>query len=518
MNIRFFAMLLLVLVTQACSSGLEAKPTDPTTSANRPPLAVGVNVGSAHWWNNNRMHANLILGNHWQMALKDGNWQGVPPELIDSDGWLRPLPAGALAFRSMNHPNFTNGSADIICRYTGKGDIDVIWHGLITDRRKGKNSFRFRWQTMVPRDDKPVVAHIFLEISNIDPVDPIRNIDCRETSMDATVRFNPAFIASLRGFSVIRYLGVMNTATVPTLTWEGRKQISNSSAETADGMAIEDLVGIANEAQVSPWFILPYQADDEYQRRFADYVHKNLDPKLVAHVELGNEIWNTVFYTTYERVQKEGLDRGLSKDGYEALFRRYAQRLTEVMKIWTATYKDRPKALVRIAATQHVYYESSKLVLGFADTAKWVDALAIAPYFAFDRTKFPLDSGADNIFVGMDASIAIVLDQIDHQRAIADQYGVRLITYEAGQHIVLPNDVPLLKALNRDPRMEIAYRRYIDGWGKRNGDLMVLMQDVSGIGSDGAWGLREYLDQPIDQAPKARAAAAYLPAANKASK
>jgi hypothetical protein len=230
---------------------------------------------------------------------------------------------------------------------------------------------------------------------------------------------------------------------------------------------------------------------------------------------LGNEVWNSVFWTTYERVEREGKARMLSSDNYTALFRRYAQRLTEVMKIWTAAFADRPKSLVRIAATQHAYADSSKHVLGFADTAKWVDALATAPYFAFDKNKFPLNSGLDNIFKGVDASIDIVLAQTDQHRAIANQYGVRFITYEAGQHIVLDNDIPLVKAINRDPRMEAAYRRYIDGWRDRNGDLMVLMQDVSGIGSVGAWGLYEYLGQPLAQAPKARAANAYL---NKASK
>jgi hypothetical protein len=53
-------------------------------------------------------------------------------------------------------------------------------------------------------------------------------------------------------------------------------------------MPVADLFQLSYKTQVSPWFNLPRQADDDYQRRFIDYVHAHLDPKLVAHVELSN--------------------------------------------------------------------------------------------------------------------------------------------------------------------------------------------------------------------------------------
>ncbi len=514
---RILVMLCILVQTVGCSQAKEADAPVPVKPAGpRPALALGVDIGGLSWFNNNRVYANLLVGNDWQFAAAGGNLQSMPPQYLGENGQLKPLPSGARAFQTMNHPNFSSGSVDIICRFEGKAKIEAIWHGLITDRRYGKGNIRFRWQTTPPRDDRPVIANIFVEISEIDPADPIRNVDCRETTLDPSVRFNPAFIKSVSGFSVIRYLGLMNQSTAPTLTWAMRKTVSNSSAQTDDGMPVEDLVALANEAQVSPWFTLPWQADDDYQRRFAQYVHAHLDPKLIAHVELGNEVWNDVFWAQYARFSTEAVARKLAAEPYEAVFKRYAQRLTEVMKIWTAVYKDRPKSLVRIAATQQVYIDSSKFVLGFEDTAKWVDALATAPYFAFDKNKYPVDSGLDNIFKGIDESIDIVLDQTTRHRAIADQYGVRYITYEAGQHITGLGD-PLMKAINRDPRMERAYRRYIDGWRKRNGDLMTILQDVAGLDGGSAWGLREWLDQPLELAPKARAVAAYLPA-NSASK
>ena len=61
-----FAMLWAVT---GCSSGTQAQSSDTAKPATRPPLAIGINIGSATWWNNNRIYANLILGNRWQMAL-----------------------------------------------------------------------------------------------------------------------------------------------------------------------------------------------------------------------------------------------------------------------------------------------------------------------------------------------------------------------------------------------------------------------------------------------------------------
>ena len=46
----------------------------------------------------------------------------------------------------------------------------------------------------------------------------------------------------------------------------------------------------------------------------------------------------------------------------------------------------------------------------------------------------------------------------------------------------------------------------------------MFVDHVSPIGRYGAWGLREYLGQPLNEAPKARAAVAYLSPAKSASK
>ena len=102
MIIRLLAIILLMIGTTGCSEAKQAEAVVVAKTGPRPPLALGINIGGLEWYNNNRVYANLILGNNWRFAPKGGNLQDLPPQYMDADGWLRPIPAGARAFRAMN--------------------------------------------------------------------------------------------------------------------------------------------------------------------------------------------------------------------------------------------------------------------------------------------------------------------------------------------------------------------------------------------------------------------------------
>ena len=46
-----------------------------------------------------------------------------------------------------------------------------------------------------------------------------------------------------------------------------------------------------------------------------------------------------------------------------------------------------------------------------------------------------------------------------------------IFAYEGGQHLVTP-DLELARAIQRDPRMEAIYTRYLTGWRDRFGDTV----------------------------------------------
>jgi hypothetical protein len=202
---------------------------------------------------------------------------------------------------------------------------------------------------------------------------------------------------------------------------------------------------------------------------------------------------------------REGQERNLSQKPMEAMLLRYAQRTVETMKIWEKVFADRPSSLVRIIATQHVAPKSAQTVLSYADTAKHVDALATAPYFGGGLMKTDPTADLETIFARLPGMVDQTIDIAVQNKAVAHRYGKRYISYESGQHIVIPKDVPLEEQVQRDPRMYDLTKRFIEGWKTRVGDTLMIFGSVFPIGRSGAWGLLEYDGQPPSEAPKYRA-------------
>jgi hypothetical protein len=249
---------------------------------------------------------------------------------------------------------------------------------------------------------------------------------------------------------------------------------------------------------------VPWNADDDYIRRFALYVHDHLPADRKVYVELSNEVWNSGFPVA-RQAMKEGMERGLSSNSGQAQLFRYAQRSVEVLKIWEKVFAADPARLVRVVSTQDVSPWTAEQVLGFGDTARHVDALATAPYFGLDLMKEGQTSNLDEIFRRLDDRVDKAIRSAEANKAVAARYGKRYIAYEAGQHVLLPTDVPLLEKIERDPRMYDAYKRYIRGWKAHVGDVLTMFASVSGIGGSGAWGLAEHDGQPLAETPKLRA-------------
>ncbi len=223
----------------------------------------------------------------------------------------------------------------------------------------------------------PVVV---LTLSGVDSADPIRDIDCRETTMPATTRIDrsssPRFGASRSSAS---WIGRTANQNAP-VTWQTRHLPGAIDTTRGDGVAIEDMIALAKDAGADAWFNMPYNGDDDYYERFARLVHDSLPADRTVYVEFGNEVWNHAFKVAAQAMQ-EGQAANLSDNANKAGLLRYAQRLAHVMDIWEKVYADRPRSLVRVAACQNSDW-CAKTVLGYEDTARHVDAMATAPYSA----------------------------------------------------------------------------------------------------------------------------------------
>ena len=455
-----------------------------------PPTSFGVTLSPPSYYRETRMLANLASAANW--GASDRHQIGA--DEVDKDGNVKKLLPGTTLTRLLTPPNL-GARPQVRCTWKGKGEIKAAGRAA-QNVQYGAGSLTFTMNA-----DPAHGALAQLKLLSVDPSDPIRDIDCREAGLPADARFDPHYVASLRGFRVIRFMDWQGSNFNAPVTWATRHLPNGIDNMVADGVAIEDMVALARETGAEPWFNMPWNSDDDYYEHFARMVHDNLPADRTVYVELGNEVWNHAFKVAGQ-AQREGQAANLSSNPNEAGLRRYAQRLAHVMDIWKKVYADRPGRLVRVATCQNGAW-CAKTVLSFQDTARHVDAMATAPYFGYRLNSMTFAS-PDELFAALDPEIERTLQDALAVKAVAAQFGKRYITYEAGQHLIF-KDIGFEQRVERDPRMYDAYMKYMNFWRTRIGDLMMLYSSSGSISKYGGWGLIEYIGQPLSEAPKMRA-------------
>lgn len=476
------------------------KPAGTETGASGvPKMKLGVNLEWPTYYGGARVFSNLMLQSPWWLIV-DGRGTELPTDRLDRDQNLIKLASGETVYRIISPPTnaLLGQTVDIVCRWSGKATV-WINGSLARNYRLFANSLTF---TFVPDGNRGVQ----FMISNLDTANPIRGIDCRETDADPNAIYDSTFLNDVARYDTLRLIkwqpAVESNATV---TWAGRTRTTANSYITVDGVPIERMVQLANLTKRNIWLCIPWNADEEYIRKFAEYVRDNLDPGLVAYVELSNEVWNSVYGVT-NQAMTEGLAKNLASDNGSALLRRYAERTGEVMDVWKSVFAGNPQRIVRVLATQNALPWAAGVALGYKDTVSKIDALATAPYFASSfaaGAQPPADFFSKVLLEDMD----LRLSNAAENKALAAARGLRYVTYEGGQHVTISSDadIPMLAKLQRDPRMGDLYTRYLTKWKNDFGDLMILFHAWGPVNRYGGFGMQEYLGQPLSEAPKARA-------------
>ena len=342
----------------------------------------------------------------------------------------------------------------------------------------------------------------YLIVSKVDPARPLRDLDCRQAGLAPTARFRPEFLRTLQGYGVIRFMDWQNANDNNAVHWAERHGPGGNRVDK-DGVAIEDMLTLARELGADPWFVMPWNADNEYIAGFARLVRERLPAGRHVYVEVGNEVWNGGFAVARQAVA-EGRQRGLATGEMEAGMRRYAQRTGEVMPLWEAAFAgaDRTR-LVRVMSTQHTYHETAQVALGFAGAAAHVDALATAPYFG--TTLGGTGNTRESVLAHLADDVSATLKDAVANRRTAAGFGKRYIGYEGGEGLALPAQAALSDQMQHDPAQYDLYRRYLAAWRRDVGDILCLLTSVASAGPGGAWGLAITEDETPAQAPKLHA-------------
>ncbi|UAK23063.1 hypothetical protein [Sphingomonas nostoxanthinifaciens] len=458
-----------------------------------PPTTFGIHVSSP---GDNETFNNLAIGAAWSIQAKAyAPWTPMPAEYQDESGNLKTIPAGMTAGFYLATPDRGKNGITVRCTFTGKATVWIEGPSIEGSVPQRSNDFKFRWTLREPK----TVAQ--LNVKDMDPAHPLRDLDCRNSAIPRDQRFSANVLDIIKGFKVIRFMDWQNTNDNNPVTWATRHLPGSGHVMQGDGVSIEDMLALAKLNDSDPWFNMPWRADDDYVRHFAQMVHDQLPAGHIVYVELANEVWNDGF-PQGRAATKEGLDKHYSTDGQIANVAAYSEHLMHVMDIWRDVFADDPKRLVRVASGQAPNIYRTGLILNYKDLPRHVDAFAIAPYFSYDATGMPED--VDEIYRRIPAGIEEQIKVSVQNKAMAHRVGLRLIAYESSQGLAMGN-VELLQKVERDPRMGEMTKRYMDAWRERVGDTMIVFGTAFPISVYGAWGLVEYLGQPASEAPKLRA-------------
>ncbi len=460
----------------------------------------------------------------------------------DKFGWPKNLNGGQAGTRFLHTiPGKAVPAGNYTVLYDGEGKMTYSDDAKLIHREKGKDIISIIPSRSGVKDE----LRVKLIIKHSNPNNYLRNIrvlmpggvcsnnpfrrvnnakQCRgshylafEKHSDKLI-FNPAYLDYMKDFKVVRFMNMSGITRNPISKWDKRPKITDPTWGGKEGMRgapIEIMVALANKLNADPWFSIPHKATNNYIRQQARYVKNNLKPGLKAYVEYTNEAWNSIFTQAHyvkdmgERMQ---LDIDRDKGGYKF----FSMRSVQIFDMWEKEFGNTQR-FVRVMGSWVGWTRLSEMLLSYRNAYKKTDAIAIAPYFEPSLKNSKKARSVAQIFKMIydpkeRRSIPEVLKQIKKNADLAAKFGVELIAYEGGQHLVdwksrSVNSHPtkLFIQANKDWRMSKAYTDFLNGWKKNGGKLFVNFSAPRTYQWYGSWGTKEYITQSTAKAPKHRA-------------
>jgi len=420
----------------------------------------------------------------------------------------------------------------------------------------GKHYFDTPYVYTPPDANGNPVGSLYLEIDYSTGTNYLRNFELvtpgYATNDIAHNPFNPQFLATLQGYNTLRMMdwGAINNS--PLISWTNRTLPNTYTQSQLTGVALEYMIMICNQLGENLWLNIPHQADPNYIQNAALLILNGakadgtpfnpradnpslllwppLNANLKVYLEYSNETWNSMFQqSSYVVTQgcalRDQQGYPFNSDNYTAgeQFAAY-----QSANIWQSFYQvwgtNAPRRLIRVlAGLMDPYMSSIRLgafqIPGLISVNQLPDVLAIAPYFGSPVADNLINSGALSTTTTAQILQAAAYDMtnsvfptVASVKAVADQFGVKLNCYEAGQSLLAgwtnignTNLTAQLIAANRDPGMGSLYSAYMTGLSSAGVVEMANFSHLSEPSQFGSWGCIEYLTQPLSTAYKYQA-------------
>ncbi|HKK22490.1 MAG TPA: hypothetical protein VJ947_02300, partial [Pseudohaliea sp.] len=404
---RAAAALLTVCAAAIGATGAPAQQSAAPGPAPEPAQGldtpvISFNLAGARHLSSGLQYLDLVTMARPWFAAAPGKWSSMNNgELraggyLDDQGWPREMPEGMAQLKmfwsGLPSEAASDRSGTYVLSYEGTGEFSFGGAFRPVREEPGRilleirESSRGAWLNIVATDPEGTG-------------DYIRNMTLvrqdREDLLALGAMFNPDWLALIADAREIRFMNWNGVnGSVDPQRWEDRPRPDGSG--TGRGVPLEHMVQLANEIGVDPWFTMPANATDDYNRGFATAVRDTLDPALTVRVEYSNEIWNNAFRQTrwlQRRSQQDwgeraGLDYGV-------------MRAVRMARIWDEVFAGAPEGrLVKVLGTQAINPWATRTLLaaevwrkndpeGWIAPAEVFDELAITTYFGTRAVSDP---------------------------------------------------------------------------------------------------------------------------------
>ncbi len=494
-------------------------------------------------------------------------WGGVSyQELVDSgvlddNGWPTEIPPGldriGTLILTVQHAGATSLAGRYRMTYDGEGMISVSGAQNVSH---GRGEI---WFDYSPAESETIGIDILRTGEN---GNHIRNISVVHEDNIAAFEegavFNPRFVELIEDMRSLRFMDWMNTNNSTQTEWEGRATVDSFSwTGGVAGAPVETMVELANLTGADPWFNIPHLASQDYIENFATYVRDNLDPKLKAHFEYSNEVWNWQF----EQAQWAGrMGEELWPGQSDAWVQYYALKSVQMAEVLDRVFgDDEDDRLVKVLAVhtgwpgleESILYADQWMASDVEQTRppySYFDVYAVTGYFSgslggekaqkvkewiaeslkkatvaaeelglsgSERTAYiaahkydyvmelTVQELRDGSITGNPAgSLHELFGEFAYHSRVADSHGMKMIMYEGGTHIVGTGEwvddeqlADFFQYLNYSEEMGQLYAHLLQGWQDAGGTMFNAFVAISGPSKWGSWGALRHLD---DETPR----------------
>jgi len=366
-----------------------------------------------------------------------------------------------------------------------------------------------------------VVLEIEVSLRN-NPIKDVKFIYPQYVNTWQNQTFTTEFLDFVKDFQTIRFMDWLRTNGSDVKTWADRSPLNYYTQTKNSGVAWEYVIELCNATNKNAWINIPHQANDEYIRQLALLLKEKLNPNLKIYLEYSNEVWNGIF-SQHAYAGNAGLALGYTGEPWGRAWKYTAKRSADLFYHFETVFGQNSPRLVKLIPCFAVNdWITNELLTYFNDplyNPKGVkaNAIAIAPYFGGSVPDQLVTENVVNsisvaqIVARIKASLPESYAWMNAQKAMADKYGLKLLVYEGGSHVVATGNnvnnnalTNKLIAANRDAGLQELYCTYSQYWYNTvKGDLFCFFSSHGLPSKWGSWGLKDYMAQT--QAPKYKA-------------